>query len=161
KFREERAQAGESTGLDDPSNFCMMMLVAMSDPGLLILPTHRLVSGLPGLTSEELIARLEPEFEVRVTGPGEAGSRDAWEAIEQGGDQDLLGLRTVTDGHWVLARLRSDASMDRLASQHSPDWRSLGVSVLHVLVLGELLAPLGNPEFRYVHSLGEVLAAVA
>ena len=33
---------------DDPSNFCLMMLVGMSDPGLLILPTHRLISGFPG-----------------------------------------------------------------------------------------------------------------
>ena len=33
-------------------NFCLMMLVGMSDPGLLILPTHRLVSGFPGLTAE-------------------------------------------------------------------------------------------------------------
>ncbi len=41
-------------------NFCLMMLVGMSDPGLLILPTHRLVSGFPGLTAEELTARLQP-----------------------------------------------------------------------------------------------------
>ena len=42
----------------------------MSDPGLLILPTHRLISGFPGLTAKELAARLEPEFEIT-----EAGSR--------------------------------------------------------------------------------------
>ena len=33
---------------DDPANFTLMMLVGMSDPGLIILPTHRLVSGLAG-----------------------------------------------------------------------------------------------------------------
>ncbi len=49
--------------------------------------------------------------------------------------------------------------MDRLAPEHGPEWRSLGVSVLHVLVLESLLAPLGKPACRYVHLLDEVLDA--
>ena len=60
--------------------------------------------------------------------------------IEGGGEQDLLAFGTVADGRWLLARLRSDAAMDRLAPKQSADLRSLGVSVLQVLVLGELLA---------------------
>jgi uncharacterized protein (DUF1015 family) len=161
KYRDERAKAGELTGDDDPANFCMMMLVGMSDPGLLILPTHRLVSGLPGLTAEALAARLSSDFEVTMTGEGEAGCRAAWQTIEQGGDQDVLGFGTVADGHWLIARLRSDDAMDRLAPDHSAEWRSLGVSILHVLVLDSLLKPLGTPSCRYVHLLREVLDDVA
>src|SRR5207248_3726531 len=84
-----------------------------------------------------------------------------WEAIERGGDQDRLGFGTAADGRWLLARLRSDEAMDWLAPEHSPDWRSLGVSVLHVLVLGSLLQSLGTPSCRYVHLLREVLDDVA
>ena len=40
-------------GDDAPPNFILMNLVGMSDPGLLILPTHRLVSGLTGLTASQ------------------------------------------------------------------------------------------------------------
>jgi uncharacterized protein (DUF1015 family) len=47
--------------------------------------------------------------------------------------------------------------MDALAPDHSPDWRALGVSILHVLVLRALLGPFGNPLCRYVHLLDEVL----
>ena len=114
----------------------MMMLVGMSDPGLLILPTHRLVSGFPGLTAEALAARLAPEFEVDDR-PARARPAAAppGRPSRQGGDQDVLGFGTVADGRWLIARLRSDDAMDRLAPEHSPDWRSLGVSILHVLVL--------------------------
>jgi uncharacterized protein (DUF1015 family) len=161
KYRDERARAGELSGDDDPANFCLMMLVGMSDPGLLILPTHRLVSGFPGLTAEALAERLAPEFEVTMTGDGEAGCRAAWQAIEQGGDQDVLGFGTVADGRWILARLRSDEAMDRLAPEHSPDWRSLGVSILHVLVLDSLLKALGTASCRYVHLIREVLDDLA
>jgi uncharacterized protein (DUF1015 family) len=157
KYRDELAASGQSVGLDDPSQFCLMMLVGMSDPGLRILPTHRLISGFAGLTSGQLAEHLAPEFQVRSCGAGEAGCLAAWQAIEQEGDQDLLGFGTTADGQWLVARLRSDATMDRLAPEHSPDWRSLGVSVLHVLVLDHLLAGLGQPSCRYVHSIGEVM----
>src|SRR5262249_20020222 len=143
-YRDQVAQRGQSSGRDDPSNFCLMMLVGMSDPGLLILPTHRLVSGFPRLSTQELESRLRPQFEVTPSGAGASGCRATWDAIERAGDQDLLGFGTAADGRWILARLRSDASMDRLAPAQSADWRSLGVSVLHVLVLKELLAKLGD-----------------
>jgi uncharacterized protein (DUF1015 family) len=161
KYREELAASGQNSGPDDPSNFCLMMLVGMSDPGLRILPTHRLVSGFLGLTTDQLADRLAPEFEVRSCGEGESGCHTAWKAIEQAGEQDLLGFGAIADGRWLLARLRSDATMDRLARNHSPDWRSLGVSILHVLILDHLLAGLGPPTYRYVHSIGEVLTDFA
>ncbi|MGC8639595.1 MAG: DUF1015 domain-containing protein [Isosphaeraceae bacterium] len=163
RYRDVLAEAGQLGGPDDPANFCMMMLVSMSDPGLVILPTHRLVSGFVGLTAESLAQRLAPEFEIKQVGEGEAGCKAAWRAIEESGEQDLLGFGTVADGHWVLARLRSDETMDRLASSHGADWRALGVSVLHVLALDHLLAPgsATPPVCRYVHLISEVLENVA
>jgi uncharacterized protein (DUF1015 family) len=160
KFRDDAAAAGALSGPDDPANFCMMMLVGMSDPGLLILPTHRLVNGFAGLTSEGLTARLAPEFAVTPAGEGDAGARAAWETVEAEGAQDVLAFGTVADNRWVTARLRSDARMDRLAPEHSPEWRALGVSILHELVLKALLGPVGNPVCRYVHLLDEVLTDV-
>jgi uncharacterized protein (DUF1015 family) len=161
KYRDERAAAGQLAGPDDPANFCMMMLVGMSDPGLLILPTHRLVSGFAGLTADQLAERLAPEFEVRPAGEGAAGARAAWDDIEANGDQDVLAFGTVADGRWLTARLRSDAAMDRLCPEHGPEWRSLGVSILHELVLKTLLGPVGTASCRYVHLLDEVLADTA
>jgi hypothetical protein len=76
-------------------------------------------------------------------------------------DQDLLGFGTVADGCWLLGRLRTDLAMDRLAPEHSADWRNLGVSVLHILVFGERLAQSGTASFRYVHSISEVQSDVA
>ncbi len=160
-YRDELAAAGQLSGPDDPANFCLMMLVSMNDPGLLILPTHRLVSGFPGLSAETLAETLGPEFEVTPTGEGDAGCRAAWDAIEAEGDQDMLGFGTVADGRWVTARLRSDATMDSIVPEHSAEWRSLGVSILHELVLKSLLGGLGTAHCQYVHLIDEVLAATS
>jgi uncharacterized protein (DUF1015 family) len=157
RFRDEKEAAGELTGPDDPANFCLMMMVSMSDPGLLIQPTHRLVKGLPGLTAAELANRLAPEFALEVVGEGDAGLEAAAMATESSDEQDVLAFGTVADGKWTVARLRSDATMDRLAADHGADWRSLGVSILQVLVLDNLLAPLTrDPSKRYVHLASEV-----
>ena len=161
------AEAKQLGGSDDPANFCMMMLVGMSDPGLLILPTHRLFSGFPGLTAEELASRLAPEFEIERVGLGPAGCRAAWDSIARSGEQDLLGFGTAADDSWLLARLRSDETMDRLAPAQSADWRALGVSILHVLVIDHLLSkdsssepqPGPGPTCRYVHLISEVIDA--
>lgn len=161
KYRDERAAAGELSGPDDPANFCLMQLVGMSDPGLLILPTHRLVSGFPGLKSEELAELLAAEFDVADQGHGPDAARAAWGEIELWDDQDMLAFGTVADDRWLTARLRSDATMDRLVPDQSADWRSLGVAILQELVVKHLLKDRGTPTTRYVHLLDEVLTDVA
>ena len=43
---------------EHPANYMLMMCVAMDDPGLVIMPTHRLFRGLPAMTADQLAARL-------------------------------------------------------------------------------------------------------
>jgi uncharacterized protein (DUF1015 family) len=159
-FRNELAISGELAGSDDPANFCLMMLVGMSDPGLIIQPTHRLVRGFPGLTMEQLTTALGADFEITATGEGEAGCREAWELIEIGEQQDTLGFGTVADGKWITAKPRNHQRMDELTPDQSPDWRSLGVAILHELVLKDRLGPLGTATCTYVHQIREVLDSV-
>jgi uncharacterized protein (DUF1015 family) len=163
RYLEERRAAGEVRDDESPPNFTLMMLVSMSDPGLIILPTHRLVSGFPDLTAERLAAILTPRFQVERVGTGEQGARDAWETIEADGSQDLLGFGTVADGVWQTARFRTPQLMAERAANHSPAWRGLAVSILHVAVLDHLLpeATGGKAECKYVHLLREVTDAAA
>ena len=163
RYFDEQKAAGEAPGDDPPQGYVLMMLVGMSDPGLLILPTHRLVSGLPGLTSERLLALLSEHFKVEKVGTGEAVARDAWERIELDGSQNLLGFGTTADGVWHVARLRDNGLMADLAPEHSLGWRGLAVSVLHVLVLDHLVPAKLNakPTCQFVHLLREVTEALA
>jgi len=170
RYLEERRAAGEVPNDEAAPNFILMMLVSMSDPGLLILPTHRLVSGLPGLTADRLRSVLATHFEVEEVGNGDAGAQSAWELIQADGGQDLLGFGTTADGAWQLARFRAPDVAARLAPEHSPAWRGLGVSILHVVVLDHLFRaalPAGASQqgppgpCRYVHLLREATQAQA
>jgi uncharacterized protein (DUF1015 family) len=163
KYRDEQRAAGEVRDDDAPANFVLMMLVGMSDPGLRILPTHRLISGLPDLNAEAVRGLLEQHFELETIGQGPAAARAAWDLIEADGSQELLGFGTVADGVWQTARFRSPAFMAQLAGKHSPAWRGLGVSILHVAALDDLIAGTleCDPTCKYVHLVGEVQTAVA
>src|SRR5438067_1280983 len=133
KYLEERRDAGEVPDDEAAPNFCLMMLVGMSDPGLLILPTHRLVSGLAAdVTAVQLEEVLAEHFDV-VERTG-TNAQAAWEYVQMDGAQTALGFGTVSDGRWLVAKLRDPAVMAELAPDHSDEWRGLGVSVLHKLV---------------------------
>jgi len=101
---------------------------------------------------------------MEMMGQGEQGARAAWSAIEAAADQGMLAFGTTVDGTWQTARFTGEAeAMQRLAPDHSPSWHGLAVSLLHVLVLDQLLTEnLGKtPELRYVHLLQEVIEAIA
>jgi uncharacterized protein (DUF1015 family) len=161
KYLEEQQAAGEVADDEAAPNFTLMMLVSMTDPGLVILPTHRLVSGLGNVTSKQLQGVLAEHFDIVEQSGTDA--KAAWEYIQMDGSQPILGFGTVADGQWFVARLRDLKVMEELAPEHSPDWRELGVSVLHRLVLERLVKERlgGEPTCKYVHLLREVTDAVA
>ncbi len=161
-YREYLAEKGELTDENAPANFVLMMLVGMSDPGLAILPTHRLVSGLPDITSEQLIAALDGHFEFETIGEGDAAMQECWDLIDADGGQDVFGFGTTTDRKWLFARLKDDGPMADLAPEHSEAWRGLGVSLLRCLVLDHLLKKNltgADPQCKYVRLLEEISEA--
>lgn len=163
RYLEEKKATGEVKGPDAAANYVLMMLVSMQDPGLVILPTHRLVSGLRDVKAEELGSLLGKHFEVRTIGKGPEAAKETWDQIEMDGSQDLLGIGTVCDGVWQLARFRDPEVMSQLAADHTPAWRSLGVAYLQRLVLDRVLpeANLGQPKVQYVHLIKEVNDVIA
>lgn len=158
RYLEEQRAAGTVPNAEATANFILVACVSTSDPGLLILPTHRLVSGFPGLTAAKLRAALADQFTLEQVGTGEQGARAAWEAMQADGGQHVLGFGTSADGAWQIARFHAPALMAELAASHGRAWRNLAVSILHAAVLDCLLprSAGGKAECRYVHSLREV-----
>jgi uncharacterized protein (DUF1015 family) len=163
-YRKERLGDGGESDREAAVNFVLMYLVSMSDPGLIILPTHRLVNDVSDLTTDVLSQRLGEQFRIEVAGSGQEGARRAWKLIEEAGTQQVLGFGARADNQWLVARFVGDEMvMKELAPEHGAEWRSLAVSLLHEVVLGKLL-PEGStdkPKCSYVHLLSEVTDAMA
>jgi uncharacterized protein (DUF1015 family) len=161
-YRDELA-AGGSLDPNHPANFVLMMQISMDDPGMIVLPTHRLFRGLPALDSFELIEKLGDCFTARVAGEGADLADSIWRSIEEDDDQGNIGLFTTKDERWIVASI-TDVGRRRLAevaANQSDQWRSLGVSILHRLIVETLLGAADLPKPNYVHLVDEVVENLA
>lgn len=149
---------GEGIPSNHPANFVLMMCVSMSDPGMMIMPTHRLFRGLPPIRSPQLRERLGDSFACTPAGEGADRARTLWDEMELEEEQSALALYTAADDQWTLARLTEigQRRMAEVAAEHSPAWQGLGVSILHRLVIDTLLGATHLPAPKYVRDIGEV-----
>ena len=146
---------------DHPAHYVLTMFVAMEDEGLAVLPTHRLFSGVEALDSDQLIAKLGECFTCKKAGNGPDLAETVWEDIETLDSQDNIALYTAKDDTWTIATItdagRAKMAEAGVAADHSEDWRDLGVSILHKLVMDTLLEMPNAPKPTYVHLVSEVV----
>ena len=157
-YRDHLA-ASQTLPSNHPANFVLGMCVSMSDPGMVVLPTHRLFRGLPELTAAQLIERLGDCFQTSLAGQGPESAGSVWEQIEVEEEQGVLGFYTAADQQWVLARITpaGRARMAEVATDHGSAWQQLGVSILHRLVIETLLEAKQLPKAEYVHLVEELV----
>jgi len=137
-----RERLGE-VAADSPYNHTMMYLCGMEDPGLSVLPTHRLVH-LPGkVGADSLAAQLGQGFVLEEI---KGGSREylAGEVLnrmdENAGQATMFGLYHPREDRCFLLTLR-DGVMDREFSGKQPaSLRELDVVVLSDLILERILS---------------------
>jgi uncharacterized protein (DUF1015 family) len=130
-YRNECAQKADAswTG-SEPENFVMMMCVATLDPGLVILPTHRVVKNVSSETLASLLNRLA-EFFIVEAFHGDAKALDA--RINEG-KAECIGLLLPT-GRYVLTLCADAPYLDAMDRTRSDAFNNLDVSVLHQLIL--------------------------
>jgi hypothetical protein len=129
---------------------------------MIVLPTHRLLRGTPQFSSAKIVELLGDAFECRVIPGGLTAANGVWAEMETADQQGLIGLYATGDDSWILARATatSAAKMVTLASQQSDDWRGLGVSLLHRLVIDDLLGCKGHSKPTYVHDVSELIQGI-
>ncbi len=139
--RERRACSGAASG-NEGFNFVMMTLVAFTDPGLIVLPPHRLVRGIPKAILTELRSRLKSFFEIEelpLSMPG------VWQQVDAllGGDdtnQVRFILFGLSPGHLMVLKLHDFGAVRQMIPYfHGELYSKLNVAVLDHVILEEIL----------------------
>lgn len=143
-------------GGDHPANFVLCALCAMEDPGLLILPTHRVLPGLR-VPVEVLTAGGQVEvLPLEASLPGEAAGQ-----LASLGRQAVGLYEPARGGYWALRPRRGDL-LARLEPRRSRAWQELGLAFLHAYLLERVVAPKlcagRSPQIRYVKSAAAAIA---
>ena len=135
-YRGERKAQSGSTNEYDGYNFIMMTLVSFSDPGIVMLPVHRLVKGLPSEQLSTLVDRLNSFFEI-TSSPLDSGDLHD----DRGIPIRVLGLQ---EGQVLNLKLRPSAALDDvMPAERSDTYKRLNVSIVEHLILESIL---GLPE---------------
>jgi uncharacterized protein (DUF1015 family) len=140
---DRRQQAGGDLPPEHPARFVMMHLIAADDPGLVILPLHRLVKGVSEADVSALIGRLGGDFDIAVR---ELGSDAALAGVLA--DLESLGRRGQAVGLVppggsrviLLSRLRGAAPLAVLPSDRDASWQALDVVLVDAAIVQPLLA---------------------
>ena len=147
-YKLEREKEG-GYGKDDPSyNYVMMTLVNLYDPGLVVLPTHRLVKNIdrkviPGLLENLGQNFLLEEFEPEKT--TKSIKKFLSDLSDKGRDLSGKSLHRHIFGVYLnkklyFASLKKEEDLPALMRpDKSPEWRGLDVSVLHSLIMERYL----------------------
>jgi uncharacterized protein (DUF1015 family) len=130
----------------------LAVLTWAEDPGLLVLPTHRLLHGLDeAVTLEEIETRWSDIIHTEYFPVWEPTPPEQIDALMQqlassgraGPTFGLLGLGQLD--LFALLELRGrKAPDDRLPADRSAAWKSLDVSLLHSLLVDPLVADTGR-----------------
>ena len=132
-FRAEMRQQYPDAPANAGFNLRMVTLVSLDDPGLTILPTHRLMHSYSAKTSAQLLSDAAEYFEVLPVADREA--LDA--AMAEGSATDRrIGFY---DGGYHLLRFTDPEIMARIEPDRAEEWRMLDVTILHELLIERVM----------------------
>ena len=161
-FRDECREATKRADPEAPYEFVMMTFVNMNDPGLLVLPTHRVVHSLSSFSAEGFIKSAGEFCEVEEIDTGIDASA-ATDLLHKKG-LDGTAFLAVTSNRAFLLHSLKPAALSFVADL-SPRQRSLDVVQLHKSLLEGVLhlseeSIRNQQNLSYVREASEALAAV-
>jgi len=135
-----------------PYDYILMGLVSLTDPGLDINPTHRLMPAPEGFQPTAFLTALDQWFEVTPV-------KDDLAAKVEGAPGCVFGVAIHGVGRYLLS-LRDVDREEMLGADRGPAWRDLDVAVLHRGIIEAFLGIEEGRQLTYERDARAALAAV-
>ncbi|MEO1535272.1 MAG: DUF1015 domain-containing protein [Planctomycetota bacterium] len=146
---------------DHPARRTMFVLVSMSDPGLVIGPTHRVLGGMAEYSPQafEEASGGYLQIDPVVNDPKQIEAEMA--KVEARGERDVFGIIDFATGLcWTATTVDLDPLRDDFEDK-SEAWRGLDVAVIQHLIVDQICVPElndGNPvTWAFPHSVSEAI----
>jgi len=156
---------------DDPAcDYIMATMFRINDPGLVILPTYRLIKGLDTFNENDLISIWEKYFNVEIMQASLKPTQNEINTIDkilaEGHEKHIFACYCSEFNKFYLLKLKENSQWKKaMPSKSSPLWKNLDVAILHSLIF-EYLSPLTTDGFsvqknvRYIRNLYDGITKV-
>lgn len=131
-YQAETTAAGKSSPKSE--DFLLIGLSAFEDPGLVVLPTHRLVKNVSPGRFDDLLLQLKRYFNVQMIPIDEAR---AWIKQEVAGEKRIVIIKK--GACYALTLLDLAVAEAAMQGSHCAAWKRLDVTILQMLVLDRSL----------------------
>lgn len=162
-----RERAGGELSSSSAAQFGTMFLANMNDPGLVVLPTHRLVHGLDGFAPEDLVEAARAYFDITTVAGGAQNAQRlrATLAAASAKRPSFAAVWPFNDDA-ALFSLKKDAKLEAAGMRGHPALIELDVSILHGLILEKLMgidraAQEAQTNIQYVKDTQKALDLIA
>lgn len=146
-------------GAEHPARRCMFVMVGMSDPGLVIGPTHRVLGGMKDYSLEKFVgaAAAHLRFEPVV---GSSANLERALRLTPNDGTNRVGIYDLATRQCFIA---TPTSADPLASKFADKpraWRTLDVALIQHLIVEQVCQPMlngGQPvTWAFPHTVMEI-----
>ncbi|MBT8494779.1 MAG: DUF1015 domain-containing protein, partial [Deltaproteobacteria bacterium] len=148
---------GEHGGLsaNSSANFGTLFVANMSDPGMVVLPTHRLIHSVGDFDAERMLSAASERFEMHEIDPQPGVIRDALARADRPAFAAVFPARRKAT---VMVLRKPPETLKGVLGE-------LDVSVLHSLVLEDILgidkaAQAAKTNIEYLKTDGKAMAAI-
>jgi uncharacterized protein (DUF1015 family) len=161
---EIQEQRGGALHPDEAVNFTLMALINVDDPGMLVLPTHRLLFGLGQQALAELSAeRLAQYFTIQALENADTSAALQTSLVQAGQQGTALIVKAARQT--LLLQINEQGRRRMEESGHTPAWNVLDVAVVQKLILEDVLGlraedMTAGTHVRYTHDTQQALQSV-
>jgi len=145
KYRNTMREKRSEWNGDEPENFVMMYFSNMDDEGMTILPTHRVIHGMPDLDVSSFLEGCSAFFNVEEIDIGKwtepKARRELLHQVKAKGENTFsFGLYLKGIGSYFCLTLKDGGVVNKALGDSIPViFKELDVTLLHSLVINKLL----------------------
>ena len=144
--------------------YCLFVMIAMQDPGMIVLPTHRVLGNMPGFTIEAFKKAAESKLLIQpVAGKDPALLEDA---LAESNHPHAIGLYDPSkpDAPLSIATTIDPDPLNETHGDKSDAWRQLDVAIVQHLIVEQICEPTfvkeGDPgatiTWKFPHEIAQL-----
>lgn len=137
-YKEQmRKENGRLSG-DLPLDYVMMVCVSMNNPGLQILPAHRLVRNIKDYNFNRILKSLKASFTVELIGKA-CRVEEFMSRLNNGAENHTFVMYIGKEDAYYKLLLNNEKLLDTVFANDHPEWRHLDAGILHSIIIHKIL----------------------
>lgn len=116
-------------------NHRLMTFINMDDPGLKVLPTHRLLYGIKDFKLNLFLKKAAEDFSINNF----ENKEEMYEYLDKNKENKVFGFKAKKADDYYVFELENEDILNEIEDNYSKEYKKLDVSILHNILLDKYL----------------------